>query len=475
MMSDAVADLVIIGCGPAGMAAACEARALNLSVVLLDEQATIGGQIYRSIESAPAERLHVLGQDYASGRSLASDFRNSGARYLAGAVVWNVASDGTVDYVANGRSEKVIGKHVLLASGAMERPFPISGWTLPGVMGAGAGQILLKGSGALPTSPVVLAGCGPLLYLLAWQYLRASVTIQALVDTTTKSAYLRAARHLAGALRGWQDLAKGIKLLAALRGHGVPVFSGCSELSIEGEKQVEGFSFKHRGRPVRVPASLLLLHQGVVPNTQLSWSIGSAHRWNPDQLCWQPVTDPWGRLGESPIYVAGDSRAIVGAQASAVQGRLAALAIGERLGVISDMARRAAPLQRQLRRYTHIRPFLDALYRPRNENRIPQAGSVLVCRCEEVTAGQIRRYVELGCLGPNQTKAFGRCGMGPCQGRFCGLTVTEVIAQARGVEPCDVGYYRVRPPIKPVTLGELGAVNQRIQTEIPSPNREETE
>jgi NADPH-dependent 2,4-dienoyl-CoA reductase/sulfur reductase-like enzyme len=474
-MSDAVADLVIIGSGPAGMAAACEARGLDLSVVLLDEQATIGGQIYRSIESAPAERLHVLGQDYASGRNLVSDFRNSKARYLAGAVVWNVSSDGTVDYVLNGRSNKVIGTHVLLASGAMERPFPISGWTLPGVMGAGAAQILLKGSGALPTGPVVLAGCGPLLYLLAWQYLRAGATIQALVDTTTVSDYLRAVRHGAGALKGWRDLAKGVQLLAALRRHGVPVFSGCSELSIEGDKRVEGLSFKHRGRPVRLPASLLLLHQGVVPNTQLSWSTGSAHRWDPDQLCWQPVTDAWGRLGETLFYVAGDSRAIVGAQASAVQGRLAALAIGERLGVVTDIARRAAPLQRQLRRHTYIRPFLDALYRPKNENRIPQAGSVLVCRCEEVTAGQIRRYVELGCLGPNQTKAFGRCGMGPCQGRFCGLTVTEVIAQARGVDPCDVGYYRIRPPIKPVTLGELGAVDQRIPTEIESPNREETE
>jgi NADPH-dependent 2,4-dienoyl-CoA reductase/sulfur reductase-like enzyme len=454
-MSDPVADLVIIGSGPAGMAAACEARALDLSVVLLDEQATIGGQIYRGIESAPADRLHVLGQDYASGRSLATDFRNSGARYLGGAVVWNVSSDGTVDYVLNGRADQVIGKHVLLASGAMERPFPIGGWTLPGVMGAGAAQILLKGSGALPTGPVVLAGCGPLLYLLAWQYLRAGATIRALVDTTNVSAYLRAVRHGAAALSGWRDLAKGVKLLAALRCHRVPVFSGCSELSIEGENRVEGLSFKHRGRAVRVPVSLLLLHQGVVPNTQLSWLIGSAHRWDPDQLCWQPVTDSWGRLGETRIYVAGDSRAIVGAQASAVQGRLAALAVGERLGVIKDIARRAAPLHRQLRRHTHIRPFLDALYRPMNENRIPQAGTVVVCRCEEVTASQIRRYVELGCLGPNQTKAFGRCGMGPCQGRFCGLTVTEVIAQARGVEPSDVGYYRIRPPIKPVMLGDF--------------------
>jgi len=454
-MSEAVADLVIIGAGPAGMAAACEARSLGLSVVVLDEQTTIGGQIYRSIESASSDRLDILGEDYAAGRGLALEFRKSGAQYFGGATVWNVSSDGVVDYVRNSKSHKVAGKHLLFASGAMERPFPITGWTLPGVMGAGAGQILLKGSGALPTGPVVLAGCGPLLYLLAWQYLRAGVKIQALVDTTTRFSYIRAIRHLSGALRGWRDLAKGMKLLATLRRHSVRVFSGASGLAIEGETQVEGLSFKHRGRSVRVPATLLLLHQGIVPNTQLSWSIRAEHHWNSDQLCWQPVTDSWGRLGETLVYVAGDSRAIVGAQASAVQGRLTALAIGARLGVVTDLARRAGPLQRQLRRCTHIRPFLDALYRPEDENRIPQKDSVLVCRCEEVMAGQIRGYVKLGCLGPNQTKAFGRSGMGPCQGRLCGLTVTELIAQARGAEPSEVGYYRIRSPIKPVMLGDF--------------------
>jgi bacterioferritin-associated ferredoxin len=81
-----------------------------------------------------------------------------------------------------------------------------------------------------------------------------------------------------------------------------------------------------------------------------------------------------------------------------------------------------------------------------------------VCRCEEVSAGQIARTVELGCTGPNQLKSFLRCGMGPCQGRFCGLTVTEVIAKARGVTPQEVGYYRLRPPVKPVTVAELAAL-----------------
>jgi len=437
------------------MAAACEARGLGLSVALLDEQASVGGQIYRSIEAAPSERRAILGPDYAMGQSLVADFRASGTDYIGGALVWNVSKDGTVNYVRSGKSQTAVGKSVLLASGAMERPFPIAGWTLPGVMGAGAAQILLKGSGALPKSSVILAGCGPLLYLLAWQYLRAGVKLQALVDTTTRSDYLRAAPHLLGALRGWRDLSKGIGLLSSIRRHDLPVYSGASRLSVEGSQQAEGLSFDHRGKRIRLAASQVLLHQGVVPNVQLSLALRAEHSWNPRQLCWQPVTDAWGRLGDMPIYVAGDSRAIVGAKASVVQGRLAALAIAERLGLPKHAASRAESLRQRLRIYTAIRPFLDSLYRPRDENRIPAADDVTVCRCEEVTAGQIRGYVELGCLGPNQTKAFGRCGMGPCQGRLCGLTVTEIIAQARDTMPDEVGYYRVRPPIKPVMLGDF--------------------
>jgi len=453
-MRASVADLVIVGCGPAGMAAACEASTAGLSVVLLDEQAAVGGQIYRNIEAAPADRLEILGEDYAAGRTLADEFAASRATHVRGAVVWNVANNGAVDYVNEGRSRQIVGKSVILASGAMERPFPIPGWTLPGVMGAGAAQILLKGSGALPAGPVVLAGCGPLLYLLAWQYLRAGVTIQAVVDTAPLSGYLRAIRHGFGALMGWPDLAKGLKLLATLYRARVPVHSGANGLAIEGERHVESIRFMSRGKSMSLPASLVLLHQGVVPNTQLSWSTGAKHRWDDEQLCWLPQTDLNGRLGETPIYVAGDSRAIVGAKASAAQGRLTAIAIAERLNRDVDEQRRQSLLH-AFSRATRIRAFLDALYRPNDENRIPRDPETVVCRCEEVTAGQIRRYVELGCLGPNQTKAFGRCGMGPCQGRFCGLTVTEIIAEARRTAPDQVGYYRIRAPVKPITLGEL--------------------
>lgn len=451
-------DLVIVGAGPAGLAAACEARQCGLGVTLLDEQRAPGGQIYRGVDAAGPQQRGVLGKDYTAGTALTAAFAASGARHVGGATVWNVGRDRRVDYVHEGRSRTVHGRQVVLASGAMERPFPIPGWTLPGVMGAGAAQILLKSAAALPTEPVVLAGCGPLLYLLAGQYLRAGIPIRAVLHTTGSEDYRRAARHLGGALRGWPDLQKGLRMLGQLHLRRVPVYAGAHDFAIEGSESAAAIRFSHRGRTRRIASSLVLLHQGVVPNTQLSWSLGARHRWSEDRLCWEPETDESGQIEATGIYVAGDSRGIVGARASALQGRLAALAAAARLQRARHEARvheaRVHELRAALRRELQIRPFLDALYRPRQEHRVPH-DAVVVCRCEEVTAAQVRHVVGLGCLGPNQAKAFGRCGMGPCQGRLCGLTVSELIAEARGVPVAEVGYYRIRPPIKPVTLGEL--------------------
>lgn len=452
-MTNNVKDLIVIGSGPAGMAAAVEARALGISVTVLDEQPAIGGQIYRRIEDAPEALQTILGKDYAAGRALAEEFSRSGADHVFGATVWNLTPDGVVDYVDAGGAQTITGRNVLIATGAMERPFPIPGWTLPGVMGAGAAQIMLKGAGAQPNGSVVLAGCGPLLYLLAWQYLRAGVRLAGLVDTTRFSAYVAALGKIQGAVPGRKDLVKGLGLISQLRLARLPIHSGASGLEILGQDRAEGIRFRRKGKSHEISAGLVLLHQGVVPNTQLSWSLRAEHRWDAAQLCWRPVTNEAGRLGQTRIHIAGDSRRIVGALASAVQGRLAVLDMHERNGGTAQPGRKAE-LTRQHARHTALRPFLDALYRPLDEHRIP-ADHVTVCRCEEVTAGEVRGYVDLGCLGPNQTKSFGRCGMGPCQGRLCGLTVTEVIAAARKVAPDEVGYYRIRPPIKPIHLGSF--------------------
>ena len=455
-------DVAVIGAGPAGLAAATRAAGAGLTVVLLDEQETVGGQIYRAIERSDAQRREILGPDYVAGAALADTFARSGARYEPNASVWQVTRERSVHYLKDGKVGSFEAKRVVLATGALERPFPIPGWTLPGVLTAGAAQILLKSAGEVPTEPPVLVGCGPLLYLLGWQYVRAGVPIRALVDTTRHEDRWRAKRHMISALRAWPYLAKGLQLLRALREAGVPIHEGADDLRIEGTPGDDGterahaLSFSVRGVPQRIEANVFLLHQGVVPNTQFSWSLRATHHWDDAQLCFTPQADAWGELDLAGIFVAGDGGGIAGAQAAEAQGELSALAIAAQLGAIDQTTRNrsAAPLLRRLAEVRRIRPFLDTLYRPRDENRVPR-DDVLVCRCEEVTAGDVRRFVELGCQGPNQAKSFGRCGMGPCQGRLCGLTVTEVIADARKVSPATVGYYRIRPPIKPLTLGEL--------------------
>jgi NADPH-dependent 2,4-dienoyl-CoA reductase/sulfur reductase-like enzyme len=197
----------------------------------------------------------------------------------------------------------------------------------------------------------------------------------------------------------------------------------------------------------------------VVPNIHAALALGCAVKWHDDQDCYVPVVDPWGETSQANLFVAGDGAGIAGAVAAHLRGELAALRIAEKLGRATAQAAvgDAAPLRRRLDRELALRPFLDALFKPRPQIFAP-ADSTIVCRCEEITARDIRAMVEVGQPGPNQVKAFTRAGMGPCQGRQCGYTVTRILAEAEGRPAAEVGFYRVRPPLKPITLGELAAL-----------------
>jgi len=459
--NDNTFDLVIIGAGPAGMSAALRAGKSGLKTLLLDEQPELGGQIYRNITTTDSQRVEILGSDYAHGKTMAETLNayiaNGKVTYWNNASVWQVDTDKTVYVLLNGKSTTVHAKAVLIATGAMERPFPVHGWTLPGVMTAGAGQILLKNAALVPSSPVVLAGCGPLLYLIAVQYLKAKVPIRAILDTTPGTDWRLVLRHVRNLLVGWQYVSKGLNLLKAIKNAGIVLHHSVQGLRLEGKEQLEKVVFVSGGKEHVLPTQVCLLHQGVVPNTQISWSLRANHVWDDAQLCWVPVLDEWCQLSIPGIFSAGDGASIGGALVAALQGELAALGIIRQLQPTKagQVEPNATELRKAIERHLAIRPFLNYQYRPRDEYRIPKDNDVMVCRCEEVTAGEIRAQVKLGCSGPNQTKSFSRCGMGPCQGRMCGLTVTELIAQTSGKTPQEVGYYRVRPPIKALTLGQL--------------------
>lgn len=451
-------DLLIIGAGPAGMVAAQTARAHDLSVICLDDQPAPGGQIWRGIEMVAATpRAATLGKSYRDGRSVAEAFRACGASYEPETQLWQLEPGYTAFVSRAGQARRIEADAVLLATGAQERPVPFPGWTLPGVMTVGAGQILLKSSGQIPTQPVLIAGCGPLPLLYATQLLALGGRIAGFLDTTPPGQWRAALKRFRFGVASVPDLMEGLRWMAQLRRARVPVFRGVCGIAATGDDRLEVLSFRTAdGVAHRLPASLLLVHEGVVPNLHAALSLDCRMTWVDDQDCYAPALDAWGETSRPGLFVAGDAAGIGGAKAAVLRGRLAALGVAAKRGHPVEAA--AGPIRQALRQALALRPFLDALFRPRREVFLP-ADDVVVCRCEEITAGTIRAVAQRGSPGPNQTKAFTRAGMGPCQGRQCGYTITRLLAEASGRAPGDIGFYRARPPLKPVTIGELATLD----------------
>jgi NADPH-dependent 2,4-dienoyl-CoA reductase/sulfur reductase-like enzyme len=449
-------DVLVVGAGPAGMAAASITAKAGLSTLIVDEAPEPGGQIWRAVTTTPVMSRPVLGDDYWAGATAVRQFYESGAVYLPGSQVWSLDAEGTVGLSAEGAARYVTARRIVIATGALERPFPVPGWTLPGVLTVGAAQGLLKSSGLYPESPLVIAGTGPLVWLYAAQLLAAGGRISALLDTTDPGARLAATRTFP-AFATSPYLAKGLALIARVRAH-VRVIRKITSLSIEGRERATAVRFRRgAGGEELIPADTVLLHQGVVPQVNLAMAAGIPHRWDDRQLCFVPELGAFGQTAIERIAIAGDGAGISGWEAAVERGRLAGIGAAHALGIAPDrLPLTDGPLKR-LRALTRPRAFLDIVYRPAIAFRRP-APDTIVCRCEEVTAADIERAVELGALGPAQLKAYTRCGMGPCQGRMCGLTVTELIAARRGVSPAEIGYFHLRPPVKPITLAELASL-----------------
>jgi thioredoxin reductase len=452
-------DLVIIGAGPSGMAAAMEAKKHELSVVVLGEQYFPGGQIYRSIEQIGPELKNILGSDYLDGKTLVKKFRTASVDYFPGVAVWQVETDPdlVVSCIFDGHARQIRGSRIIVANGARERPVPIPGWTLPGVMAVTAVDVLLKSHSIIPNNNIILAGSGPLLFLSATRLIATGSTVKAIIDTTPLVNSVTSLPFLPKAFFAAEYLFKGLAMKREIRRKKIPIYRNVTKLAVSGNQAVEHIRFKSNGFLRELKADTILLHNGIVPDTQITSLLNCEMEWYDVQRYWKPVVDKWGNTSVSGICVAGDTSGIFGAKAAIASGHIVALEAAFILNFISRDERDSKSVfyKKQLARERLIRPFLDHLFRPDPNLLVPADDQTIVCRCEEVTVQQIREELSLGRLTPNQLKSQTRCGMGPCQGRMCGLTVSEIIADYEKVPITEVGYFRIRPPIKSITIEQL--------------------
>ncbi len=454
-------DILIIGAGPAGMMAAITACENGADVIVLHDKPSPGGQIYRNVDNSPLPDANILGEDYTQGGELVARFNACSARVFSSASVWHVGDNGEALFSYQGTTQRVSALEIIVANGAMERPFPIEGWHLPNVMSAGAAQVMLKSDGIV-SDDAVFIGTGPLLYLIVAQYLRLGVKVKALIDTTEKANYLKATQQLPKAFAQLGMMTKGLGLLNEIRASGTPCYRFVKDIQISAAEhakpeQASQVTFQCANETVTLQADQFFLHQGVIPNLNITRSLGLAHHWNAQQLCWQPTLDNWGASSVPYISVAGDCSAIVGAIGAQNMGKIVALNLLYRLDRLKlekrdELATRAMQDMQQLNRF---RAFIDSLYRPRDIHRMPEKSSVVVCRCEEQNLAQLEQAFGEQASGPNELKLMTRCGMGPCQGRMCGTTVSELLAKWRNTGVANVGYYHLRSPMRLLNLEEL--------------------
>jgi len=463
-------DIAVIGAGPAGLAAAQEAAGAGADVLCLDLYARPGGQ-YAMQPGDPSGPLAAT-EAARLGRDLADAARAAGVRLLPRAeLFWAAAEgDGFLLYAAldGGTGALAIrARAIIVAAGAMERPLPFPGWTLPGVIGAGAAQRLVKSGGALPFGGrVVLAGTGAFLMAVASTFAKAGRQIDHFVERQP----LRPLSALAMLARWPSRWSVTAGLLADLRRSGAQRHHGHVVTSALGRERLEAVEIAPvdaTGRPdlsrtERIDGvGALCVGYGFQPVIDVTTALGADHAHDPALGGWHCVARPdSGETSRPGLYAAGETCGIGGIRPALVSGRIAGLSAAAQIGGRKPDPSLMRSLAAELAKARRFAAALAAHWPTPEALPVPLPDTEVICRCEDVRLSDIRTAVEAGAAETIAVKMWTRAGMGPCQGRVCGAALAAALAEA-GVPQGQAGYNRAHMPLRPVPLNAVHAALAR--------------
>ncbi len=461
-------DLIVIGAGPAGAEAALAAASTGMTVVLIDEGPAPGGQVWRAPRTALAKDKPTE-TDRARGDDLRARLAASSVDMLPRAQVWDVRAGFSVSCISPQGARVLSAARLVLATGATERIFPFEGWTMPGVFGLAAATVLIKSEGALPGRDIVVAGQGPLLIAVAAKALALGLRPRAIID---RAGYGDWARALIGFANVPSMALQGARWMAQIRLAGIPMHRHCEVIKSSGGDGLSGVTIRSltTGATTEIAADTLYIGNGLAPGDDIHRLLGLAQQ--PDRLRggYKTLCDADRRSSLGGLYVAGDGAGIHGALPSAVQGRLAGLAAALDHGALGAARHdaEARPLRRKLARYIR---FADASCRLMQFPVTALDGvteATIICRCEDVTAGDIQHAMEDKARDMNQLKHFTRLGMGPCQGKMCSMNAACLLRRQADLPPGDLRL-TPRAPIRPIEMEQLIGTFDYADIPVPKP------
>jgi D-hydroxyproline dehydrogenase subunit alpha len=445
---DQIADVAVIGAGPAGLAGAITAADGGCRVTVLDQGQRPGGQYWRH---PPATLGGGVGPSPHGWRMFARLLRRFEAHQRAGRIeylpetaVWRLDRDDVVSVRAMAGERRPAARTVraqtaLVATGAFDRHVPFRGWTLPGVMAVGGAQSLLKGSGLAPGRRIVVAGTGPFLLPAAEGLLRAGAEVAAVVEASRPAADGRALRTVAAVP---EKLVEAAGYALVLARHRVPYLVGRAVVEAHGTQRLDGVTIRRvgpdwtpRGPTRTIACDTLAVGFGFVPQLELLLQLGCQMRVDASGVA-VTVVDSRQETTVADVFAAGEPTGVGGAELAVAEGTLAGDAIVSRLG--HGAALDARPRAAAVRRRSRLRAFAELLavaYPVAAGWRAWCDETTVVCRCEEVTVAEVAEAVALGADDPRAVKLLARPGMGWCQGRICGAAVAALAGELSGRAP----------------------------------------